>query len=82
MKLVDFLKKERLRAIDFAKVIGCHQSHVSLIVHGRRRPSPELALRIEQATGGLVRKEDLLWPSQSQSSQDGAYRCGNASHKN
>ena len=35
---------------------------LSFIVLGKRRPSPDLALRIEQATQGKTTRDELLFP--------------------
>jgi DNA-binding transcriptional regulator YdaS (Cro superfamily) len=36
--------------------------HIDYIFQGLRRPSPTLALKIEQATGGAVTRMELLYP--------------------
>ena len=46
-----------------AHLIGCHASYVGHIEEGRRRPSPEMARMIEQATGGEVKVMDILFPA-------------------
>lgn len=64
MNLRDFLKRNGLTHGGFGKTVGLSQGYVSLLVGGKRRPSPDIALRIEKATGGAVTKESLLWPDQ------------------
>ena len=36
---------------DIAKKVGISPTHISDIIHGRKRPSPDLALKLEEATG-------------------------------
>ena len=45
-----------------AKAIGVDNSFISHLMAGRRRVSPEIALRIERASKGLISKESLIWP--------------------
>ena len=45
-----------------AHLIGCDVSYVGHIEEGRRRPSPEMARMIEQATGGALKVLDILFP--------------------
>jgi len=47
---------------EFSRLIKISAPYVTQIISGLRRPSPDLALKIEKATGGMVKKEDLLWP--------------------
>jgi len=42
-----------------AALIGLSESMVSLILNGKRKLLPEHAVRIERATGGLYRADDL-----------------------
>jgi len=59
MKLSELPHGEQIR---LARKVNVHQSHLSKIARGRRRPSPELALRIEQAMSGAVTRDELLFP--------------------
>ena len=63
MKLSQFLSDNKLTLADFAAEVGCSESMLSLINSGNRRPSPELALRIEQQTGQIVTRDELLFPA-------------------
>jgi hypothetical protein len=63
MKLTKFLSQNKITVIDFAKEVNCSASMLYLINTGRRRPSPELALRIEQQTGGMVSRDEQLFPA-------------------
>lgn len=66
---------------EFASRIGTTKNYVNLLVTGARRPSPDLALRIQEATDGNVTVWELLYPDKglsqysSQSPQGGAKEC-------
>ena len=62
MKLSNFLSDNKITLADFATEVDCSESMLSLINSGNRRPSPDLALRIEQQTSGLVGRDELLFP--------------------
>lgn len=62
MKLKDYLKQEKIKTDDFAVLVGCSQPHISLICSNERRPSADLALKIEQETKGKVTVIELLYP--------------------
>ena len=47
----------------FAGLIGTTKNYVNLLACGSRRPSPELALKIEKATKGEVTVLELLFPN-------------------
>lgn len=49
---------------DAAKALRITRSHVSRLLHGTRRITPELAERMEIVSHGLFRKEKILWPDQ------------------
>ena len=53
-----------------AHLIGCDVSYVGHIEEGRRRPSPEMARMIEEATGGAVKVMDILFPKQTGTSKE------------
>lgn len=60
MKLKEYLKgKDRA---EFAKDVETTENYINLLACNSRRPSPELALKIEQATGGAVTRLELLYP--------------------
>lgn len=44
---------------ELARAIDLTQSAISAYVTGKKRPSAEVAIRIEEATKGLVRVEDV-----------------------
>jgi DNA-binding transcriptional regulator YdaS (Cro superfamily) len=47
-----------------AEECGVSRRYIDYIFQGLRRPSPPLALRIEQATGGAVTRMELLYPDE------------------
>lgn len=59
MQLAAYLSKAELSATRFAKNIGVSKSMITLLIQGKRRVSPALAKKIEQATGGKVPKYEL-----------------------
>jgi transcriptional regulator with XRE-family HTH domain len=63
MTLKEYLTENKIKLTDFASKVGIQQPYVSLIKNGHNRPSPDVALRIEQATGGAVTVMELLFPS-------------------
>jgi len=66
MTLKDYIKENKLTVSKFAELAECSQPHISLICKGLRRPSPELAFKIQQVTDGDVRAIDLLQPNHKQ----------------
>lgn len=44
----------------FAQAVGCSESHLSLILAGKRTPSLRLSKRIFDETGGLVPMASLV----------------------
>jgi DNA-binding transcriptional regulator YdaS (Cro superfamily) len=71
MDIQEYLQIENLNQITFARRLGVSKSTITLLMQGARRPSPTLALRIEQATGGAVTRMELLYPDESQSPRIG-----------
>ncbi len=62
--LKTYLKKNKITQKKFSEKLNVHYMTIYQIVKGKRRPSPELAALIEQATGGEVTRMELLYPSQ------------------
>lgn len=60
MKLKEYLKGKSRKK--FAVLVGTTKSYIDLLCCGQRRPSPELALKIDQATKGQVTRMELLYP--------------------
>jgi DNA-binding transcriptional regulator YdaS (Cro superfamily) len=48
-----------------AETIGIAEVTVWKYLSGDRRPRPEIAAKIERLSGGRVRKEALIWPSEA-----------------
>lgn len=46
---------------DFAKKVGVSREYLNGIINSGKRPSPNLAAAIEQATGGAVTRMELLY---------------------
>lgn len=60
MTLEEYFATEPKGAIgEMAGYLGITQTWMSLLLNGHRRPSPELAIKIEKATQGLVTRDDL-----------------------
>jgi len=60
VNLQQYFKDEPKGAIlEMAQYLGVTATWLSLLIHGHRRPSPELAVKIEEATQGLVTRKDL-----------------------
>lgn len=60
MQLPDYLKTYSLTHSQFAEKVRVSQPHIANILSGKRRPSIELAKRIEIETGGEVTLDDLI----------------------
>ena len=58
MTVKEFLKHKRITQRKFASMIGIKEAHMSLVVHGKAKPSLETAWRIEQNTHGMVTLRD------------------------
>jgi len=53
-----------------ADILSVHFSYIThLYRNPHRKPSPSLALRIEEATGGAVTRMELLYPEQKEQGQ-------------
>jgi len=64
MQLNEYIVKNSLPQNELAERAGVKPAFLSLLVAGKRKPSPSTALRIEQATGGAVTRMELLYPEQ------------------
>lgn len=54
MRLAEYLERNNINIIDFAKKIGCDRSYLSDIARGKKIPSMALGRCIEHETGGEV----------------------------
>lgn len=60
MNLVDYFKDQPYGAkVALARKIGISKTWMSMLVTGRAPCSPELAVKIFEATNGVVTREDL-----------------------
>jgi DNA-binding transcriptional regulator YdaS (Cro superfamily) len=60
MNLQDYFKTDvRGSKSEMAEHLRITPTWISLIISGRRKASPVLALAIEKATGGLVTRQEL-----------------------
>lgn len=61
MKLIDYMREQKLTDAAMAALVGSVSAHgIRKVKYGERSPSLSLALRIEAATGGAVTPADLL----------------------
>lgn len=60
MKLRNWLDEKGLSARDFAARVDVSEGQMSRILRGLSQPSPALARRIDEATGGQVTPSDLF----------------------
>ncbi len=59
MSLQEYLDKEKISASAWAKKVGIPQPVITRLIAGSRGVSLKTALRIQEATGGQVRVENL-----------------------
>jgi transcriptional regulator with XRE-family HTH domain len=59
MKLLAYLAQEKIKPREFAERVGISQPFMSRLLHGQRRPGGQLAMKIEEATGGNVTLRDF-----------------------
>ncbi len=48
-----------------ARILGMSPHTIVSLKKGARRVRPDLALRIEELSGGKISKESLVWPQQN-----------------
>ena len=60
MTLSDYKERQRMTLAQMAELLGISLGYASDLVNGKSGCSLELAVRIEEATGGKVRCRDLL----------------------
>jgi transcriptional regulator with XRE-family HTH domain len=65
MNLKTYLKNKSRE--ELAQRTGTTLNYINRLCCHRRRPSPELALKIQEATGGAVTVMELLFPKQTTS---------------
>jgi len=59
MKLVDYLKLNRIRQTDFAKAAGVSQGYVSQVIGGKYKPRGSKAIKWSALTGWQVTPHEL-----------------------
>jgi DNA-binding transcriptional regulator YdaS (Cro superfamily) len=60
MTLKEYFKTEPPGAVnEMAEHLGITPTWLSILIHAHKRPSPELSIKIEKATQGLVTREVL-----------------------
>ena len=60
MTLAEYFATEpRGSKVEMALYLGITPTYMSLLIHNKRRTSPEMAISIEMATQGLVTRKDL-----------------------
>ena len=60
MTLAEYFATEpRGSKVEMAIYLGISATYISLLIHGKRRTSKSLAISIENATQGLVKRQDL-----------------------
>ena len=55
-------ERRKLSAEEVAKAVGVSQPTINRIELGRKRPSPELALRLEAYFGEPLNRDKILFP--------------------
>lgn len=64
MNLDEYLWRNKISRVDFAKELEISRSHLQQILAGSRNASIKLARKIEEITGGKVTKEEVLFPEE------------------
>ena len=60
MTLAEYFSTEpRGAKVEMAQYLDITATYMSLLIHGKRRASPHMAISIEMATQGLVTRQDL-----------------------
>ncbi len=62
MKLKKYIESKGITQREFALRLGVHYIYIYKICAGLRRPSPEMATKIEQVTDGQVLEMESLYP--------------------
>ena len=71
MKIQQFLKLQKKTMKQFCQENGLNYGTMRLYASRHARPSPEMALRIEKATNGKVKRLELLYPENGLHRHDG-----------
>jgi hypothetical protein len=65
MELKDYLRKNHFKLKHFCESHELEYGYLRHIANKRKRPSPDMALKIEQATNGEVSRMELLYPDRA-----------------
>ncbi len=60
MKLIDYLKKEKISVSRAAREMSINSNYLYMIISGKRFAGPEVSKLIVKYTHGKVTKEDLM----------------------
>ena len=63
MNLREYLFRKRISQTRMAEQLGLSRAYFSRVVSGKV-PSPAVAIKIEKATGGIVTRDEVLFPDQ------------------
>lgn len=61
MDLKKYLDNKRLTYAEFANQLGIHTHSLHNVVYGKKKPSLDLAVKIEELTDGEITAKDLLY---------------------
>jgi DNA-binding transcriptional regulator YdaS (Cro superfamily) len=64
VQLKQYLKKYPVKKSELAKKAGISPAFITYIGQGKKRPSPQVAEKIEKATNGMVTRMELLYPKE------------------
>jgi transcriptional regulator with XRE-family HTH domain len=60
MRLTEYLRRQKMSQSAFSRKLGMAQPTVNRYCLGERVPIPEMLVKIERITGGMVRVEDFV----------------------
>jgi len=60
MNLKAYLANMNMTINDFSKILGCHPSYLSQVIHSKKVPSKEFMKLIVDMTGGKVKMRGIL----------------------
>ena len=64
MNLRHWQEWKQLKNKDLADLFEVDQSYITYLLKGKRKPSPDLAEKIERITEGAVTRLELLYPEE------------------
>jgi len=62
MKFKAYIEENQVNLKSLAEDLGVSHNYVTYLRDNKRRPSPQLALKIETITNGQVSRLELLYP--------------------